>query len=100
MESAVPTRPVPAAGPESPEPPGWDPGPAPAHLPRPSAAGNREADRSKSAKLQVNGGTENRRDQPTGLSFHRMLSSRSALPASEKVSASAHRTGIQRSVLR
>lgn len=33
MENAVPTRPVPAAVRESPEPPGLDRRPAPAHLP-------------------------------------------------------------------
>lgn len=52
MESAIPTRPVPAAGPESPEPPGRDPGPAPAHLPRRQLRKIGEAGRSESESLQ------------------------------------------------
>lgn len=52
MESAVPTRPVPAAGPESPEPPGRDPGPVSAHLLRRQLRGTGEAGHSESVSPQ------------------------------------------------
>lgn len=94
MESAVPTRPVPAAGRESPEPPGQDPGPAPAHLPRRQLRKTWEAGCSKSESLQnfrsvvapetFLRAAEIRR---TGRIFHGVLSARSAPQAPEKVSA-------------
>lgn len=94
MESAVPTRPVPAAGPESPEPPGLDPRPAPAHLPRRQLRKTGEAGRSESENLQnfrsmLSLETRLRAAEirRAGWIFHGMRSARSAPQTPEKVSA-------------
>lgn len=94
MENAVPTSPVPAAGRESPEPPGRDSGPAPAHLPRRQLRKTLEAGCSKSESLQNFRSmmaleirlraAEVRR---AGRIFQGMLSAQSAPQAPEKVSA-------------
>lgn len=93
MESAVPTRPVPAAGRESPEPPGRDPGPAPAHLLRRQLRKTGEAGRSESESLQnfrsmvvLETRLHAAEIRRAGRIFHGMLSARTALQAPEKVS--------------
>jgi hypothetical protein len=94
MESAVPTRSVPAAGRESPEPPGRDPGPAPAHLPRRQLRKTGEEGCSESESLQnfrsmvaLKTSLRAAEIRRAGRIFHGMRSAQSAPQTPEKVSA-------------